>query len=109
MPVNELFKGVASLINQRDQTDSRTQKALVVIIPAIEQPAWEIEARKVDLQIKKRLFITPKTGKKANRIAIEFTNLNHSVIKDEYITLRNENQSFTDEYQLLTKDFYLKF
>lgn len=80
-----------------------------VIYPALQKSYFEQEIEKCGLSIVRRLFISPKTGYEPNRIVFEFSN--SLVSKDDsFLTIENtERHDFTEEYKMLTKDFYLKF
>jgi tRNA1Val (adenine37-N6)-methyltransferase len=80
-----------------------------VIFPALQKDYFEQELEKSGLSLSKRLFISPKTGYEPNRIIFEFSHKSKSV-EDSFLTIENsERHHFTEEYRLLTKDFYLKF
>lgn len=54
-------------------------------------------------------FVRPKKSKAINRVLAEisFSNISGNTINE--LCIRNEDNSFTDEYKELTKDFYIHF
>jgi tRNA1Val (adenine37-N6)-methyltransferase len=80
-----------------------------IIYPALQKDFFVQELEKSGLLLVKRLFIAPKTGYEANRIIFEFAHSSVD-ITDSHIAIENtERHDFTEEYRLLTKEFYLKF
>lgn len=53
-------------------------------------------------------LIASREGKEPNRVLLEFTKQKNKA-KQAVLCLRNSDNSYTDEYKLLTHDFYLKF
>jgi len=56
----------------------------------------------------KRVVVTGKEKQPPKRLLLEFSNEKKSFSESE-LTIRNLDDSFTDEYKHLTKDFYLAF
>lgn len=57
----------------------------------------------------RQLFVFPKQGKPVNRVLMEFTNTNQSVMDARELVIRLENNEYTSEYKNLTSEFYLNF
>lgn len=65
-------------------------------------------ANKHQLFIEKICDIFPKSSKKANRFMVLFSLENTNTI-NHTLTIYNEDNTYTDSYKELTKEFYLKF
>lgn len=79
-----------------------------VILPYSEREKFIILALIENLYCKKELVIFPKKPKEAKRIILGFSKEKQKVWKSE-MTIRKADNSYTDEYISLTKDFYLNF
>ena len=80
-----------------------------IIYPALQKEFFEQELENSGLSLIKRFFISPKTGYEPNRIIFEIAHSSFNVT-DAFIVIENaERHDFTEDYRLLTKDFYLKF
>jgi tRNA1Val (adenine37-N6)-methyltransferase len=53
--------------------------------------------------------VYPKKSKAASRVLIEFTKLNSGKKKEVELVIYEENNQYTADYKLFTKDFYLRF
>lgn len=56
-----------------------------------------------------KLIIYPIPNKPANRIILEFSQNRSTHPTEEELSIRDESGNFTDQYKILTKDFYLNF
>ena len=65
-------------------------------------------ANKHQLFMEKICDIFPKSSKKANRFMVLFSLEKGNVINNS-LTIYNEDNTYTDSYKELTKEFYLKF
>ncbi len=97
----ELIKAAKSLLTQNGRFS--------VILPYKSGSLFKEFARKMELFCTRQLTIYPIAGKNPNRIIMEFSLLNHAVPDENKITIRNADQSYTQNYINLTKDFYIKF
>ena len=59
--------------------------------------------------INKITFVRPKKSKEINRVLAEISFSDNIKINTDELCIRNEDNSFTDQYKELTKDFYLRF
>lgn len=97
----DLFEAIKRLLHKNGLAS--------IIYPALQKEFFENELKKSNLSIVKRLYISPKTGYEPNRIIFEIA-YSSSNVTDAFIIIENtERHDFTEEYRMLTKDFYLKF
>ncbi|RIJ49813.1 tRNA1(Val) (adenine(37)-N6)-methyltransferase [Maribellus luteus] len=80
--------------------------ALILPIVALEEILYWATENSLWLCRKTEIF--PKTGKKVNRVLLEFGK-KETVLNEDCLTIYNSDGSFTEEYVALTRDFYLKF
>ena len=104
-------------------TDTLTQEALLygvsrlltaegsfyVILPFSEYGSFADKALKESLYINKKLNIIPKQNKPANRILLRFSKHKTLLKQESSLTIRNSDNSFTQDYKSVTKDYYLDF
>lgn len=101
LSLSDLFVAIKRLLQENGLA--------AIIYPALQKEYFEQELKNSGLSIVKRLFISPKTGYEPNRIIFEFSHKSGGV-EDSFLTIENSlRHDFTEEYRLLTKDFYLKF
>ena len=80
-----------------------------LILPAEEAKVFQENAKTDNLFLIRQLLIRSKPGPNPKRIAMEFSfSFPGSGITEEII-IRREDNSFTEAYRDLTKDFYLYF
>ena len=81
-----------------------------LILPKTEGENFIIEAKKSFLYCNKLTRVIPKPGKECIRLLMEFQ-LFAMPLKENTLTIETGKSpnDFTEEYILLTKDFYLKF
>lgn len=77
-----------------------------IILPYTESKSFINLARIENLYLTKQLLIKPKKDKVANRILMEFSFTKTQVLENE-IYLREVDNSFSDEYKKLSKEYYL--
>lgn len=101
LPLKDLFKGVAELLSINGK--------FCLILP------YEEKTNAITLAQNKKLFcnnilnIKPTTDKQPKRILLEFSNQQNK-LKENIIAIEHQQRhEYTDEYKLLTKDFYLAF
>jgi tRNA1Val (adenine37-N6)-methyltransferase len=80
-----------------------------VILPLPESSLFESVMRHRDFAPSRKLLIYPKPGKPANRILMQFEFGSIEQAEEESIYIRSDENSYTDAYKELTKDFYLAF
>jgi tRNA1Val (adenine37-N6)-methyltransferase len=80
-----------------------------VILPIPESRLYESVMENKRFAPSRRSLIYPKPGKPANRILMQFEVGSLEQVKEESIYIRSNENSFSDEYKKLTKDFYLAF
>jgi tRNA1Val (adenine37-N6)-methyltransferase len=98
---SDLIKSIRRLLNQ----DGR----FCVILPDSEISEFKIQAANFGFYTAKQLQIIPKKGKPANRVIAAFSMLSVGGPAIDELTIRDENNAFTQAYINLTKEFYLKF
>ncbi len=77
-----------------------------LILPFTESKSFINLARLENIYLNKQLLIKPKKSKQANRILMEFSFSKTTLEKDE-IYLRKADNSFSDKYKNMSKDYYL--
>lgn len=83
--------------------------AFSVIIPATDEEGFRSQALAYGLVEHRRLIVYPKRSKPANRILIEYNLTDTQRFEESTLVIRTENNDFTNDYRLFTKDFYLHF
>ena len=96
----DLIKGVTRIL-------SRDGK-FCLILPAMDATTFQSDASEHDLFLARQLEVKSKPGSKPKRIAMEFSFSPPGPVITEEIIIRREDNSFTDAYRELTKDFYLQ-
>jgi tRNA1Val (adenine37-N6)-methyltransferase len=79
------------------------------IIPAKEGEYFCKMAAGKGLHASMKKWVQPRKSKKANRVLLELRAVHCGPAEETTLAIRNEDDSFTAEYQGFTKDFYLKF
>ncbi|MBK6963468.1 MAG: methyltransferase [Bacteroidales bacterium] len=79
-----------------------------LILPCNESAVFKTEASKSGLQLTAEILVVPKEGKSANRALLEFSKLKQPV-RHSTLMIRNANGEYTEEYKMLTSQFYLNF
>jgi tRNA1Val (adenine37-N6)-methyltransferase len=87
----------------------KTEGRLSVIIPYIRIARFTEIAGRYRLFLSKQINIIPKPSKPANLAILEFGKSVPDMIKTEYLSIRNDDNTFTNEYRNLTAEFYLNF
>jgi tRNA1Val (adenine37-N6)-methyltransferase len=78
-----------------------------LILPAEDATSFREYAKIHNLFMIRQLQVKSKSGSKPKRIAMEFSFTPPGDIISEEIIIRMEDNSFTEAYRELTKDFYL--
>lgn len=100
LPFPELISCSASLLNENGRL------ALILPVEAFDEIQHWTEINK--LWLYRKTNIIPKTGKKVNRVMLELGK-KETVLVEDCLTMYNSDGSFTEEYVMLTREFYLKF
>jgi len=80
--------------------------SFAVILPSIHEEVMENLCLQNHLFCYRKLRILPKEMKNANRVLLQFKRKKETLCQ-ESLTIRNANNTYTDAYIGLTKDFYL--
>ncbi len=97
----ELIKGSIQLLNP--------QGKLAVVMPYVEGNIFIALAAKAGLYCNRKLNISTKKSKPVKRLLLEFSRSKEKLDEQNLFVENSTLNSFTSEYQALTKDFYLKF
>lgn len=100
LTTSELLKGVEVLLKPVGR--------LCLILPYTEGTKFVGEAKKAGLFLERLLQVKSNPNKPVHRLVMEFGRLPGKPEELE-LTIRNEDQGYTNEYVNLTKDFYLNF
>lgn len=96
----ELIHGIDFLLNKNGSA--------FIAIPDFNYPLLMNEAEKHHLFVNNKTDVISIAGKAAYLSLIELSH-KAAIVKETTLTISNPNNSFTNEYIALTKDFYLKF
>ena len=103
LPFSTLIAESARLLNPNG--------TLAVIVPCEAEETLQALAADEGLQCTQRCYVHPKPGRPAKRVMIAWANgqslSTESTERTEMITLEDEHGSRSNEYQQLTRDFYL--
>jgi tRNA1Val (adenine37-N6)-methyltransferase len=80
-----------------------------LILPFSQQENSDQYAEKNSFYKTRILKIIPKPKKPANRILLEFQLNASRPVREKTLLIRDENNNYTPEYKILTKEFYLNF
>ena len=97
----ELFTGIKKLLSGTG--------SLYIIVPSDYIQAIEFTAKENNLFPIRQLIVTPKQDKNPNRVIMEFSFVPAGYVKTEKVTIRMHDNSFTEDYREMTKEFYLDF
>ena len=95
---NEVVEGVFSIMD--------AEGSFCLILPFAGQEFFEKTAAAGALHKTRQLNIIPVEGKKPNRVLSEWR-FRSSYPEEDTLTIRNKDQSYTEEYKELTLGFYL--
>ena len=79
-----------------------------IILPFNESRIFKNKASENLLFCNESVFIKPKTNKSVNRVIMNFS-FHKTTAVQKNLTIRNNNNTYTQEYIELTKKFYLNF
>jgi tRNA1Val (adenine37-N6)-methyltransferase len=97
------------LINGIDKILTPTGR-FVAIFPYIEANVFVAKAAVKNLFCNKKMNVKPNSEKPVKRILLEFSRTKQNLTENTIIIENiGERHNYTNEYKMLTKDFYLKF
>ncbi len=111
----KIKKGLARHTNTLSYSDLLSAVKLLLkpngrfalVLPSIEAVTFKKEAENQGFYLQKELKIIPIEGKESNRINMQLVVNQVDNIDAESFVLRNQDHSFTKEYKVFLKDFYL--
>ncbi len=101
LTLEELFIGVSGTLNKRGMFS--------MILPYDQKSKCQKLATDSGLFPQRILNVRPKPGHDFIRVLMEFSFTQNKNFEDELIIEMNKRHSYSEEYKVLTKDFYLKF
>jgi tRNA1Val (adenine37-N6)-methyltransferase len=96
---HDLVSGVADIIDCSGR--------FCLILPAGDATSFQKDAGDYSLYLQRQLIVLSKSAKKPERIAMEFSFSPPGPVTTDEIIIRREDNTFTEAYRELTKDFYL--
>jgi len=96
----ELLSGVDRLLTSSGR--------FCLILPYVDSQIFVVNAALYNLYCTRKVNVKPLHQKKINRVIMEFSQQRNKIIEND-IVIRNELDNYTEEYKLLTRDFYLNF
>ena len=100
MDAEKLIKKLQSLIDPSGH--------LWVIIPEQSFSEWNSHFEKNGIRVQKKINIKSKYSKEPHRVIVCFGKTTHINVEESTFVIRNEDNSYTNEYIELTKDFHSK-
>ena len=80
-----------------------------VVLPYYESRLFIKEAENAGLYLQKEFLISPIEGKEPNRVNMQFRLSKNDDVVTELFTIRNKDYSYTEQYKLFLRDYYLDF
>lgn len=99
LSAKELFDGVNKLLSK--------EGIFSVIIPTEYADLYEREAAQFDLFINESVKIKPTPEKPVKRLILSFSRKKNDVSETEFVIENGGRHIYSDEYKMLTKDYYL--
>jgi len=96
----DLLNGVIKLLSP--------QGRFCAVFPYAEGNVFIAQAANYGLYCNKKLYVQSKPEKSILRILVDFSFEKRRLTEDN-LSIHREDSEYTDEYKLLTKDFYLAF
>lgn len=101
LSIDDLFNAVYQLLDVKGK--------FCAVVPADNYENYITQARKYNLNCNKVLWIKPTPSKLVKRALIEFS-FEGTTCNEAYLIVEDKGRhQYSDQYKLLTKDFYLKF
>ncbi len=101
LPPEELLAGVRSTLTINGN--------FLVIAPADQEDFWLETAEKEKLFCRRLMRVLPKPGVKPKRIILGFSPAEGNLIFEELTIETGSRHQFTQEYKMVTRDYYLHF
>ena len=101
LKASDLLTGVISILSSNGK--------FCLILPAEDAATFIDHAKAHHLFLTRQLLVISKPGFPPKRIAMEFSLSPPGNICNEELIIRREDNSFTEDYRELTKDFYIEF
>jgi tRNA1Val (adenine37-N6)-methyltransferase len=98
LPPEELLSGIDRILSPEGR--------FCIILPSIGSSHFITEAALHNLYCCRKTNVKPTPKKKISRALMEFSRIRCKILETE-LTLRTDDQNYTEDYKLLTKDFYL--
>jgi len=83
------------------------QGKIALILPISEAENFIQEAEQWQFYLERKIEIKPKPEKEANRLILSFGNQVPKTLITESLTIRNNDDSYSEAYKKLTEDFYI--
>jgi tRNA1(Val) A37 N6-methylase TrmN6 len=77
-----------------------------LVLPPVEMMNFERLANLRGLQKRRQLLVRPVNSRPVNRILAEFSRYHSINPESKEIIIRNTDNSFTKDHNILTRDFY---
>lgn len=101
LSLSDIFTGSAGLLSARGR--------LSMIIPAEGYARAAEEAGQAGLHPARILYVHPLPNAEPKRICIEFSRKEQALVTEKMVLETGERHAWTENYRLLTRDFYLAF
>ena len=98
---DDLICGVENILTEKGK--------FCAIFPYIEANIFIAKAAAVNLFCNKKTNVKTKPEKPVKRILLEFSRTKQKLLETTVCIENSERHAYTNEYKMLTKDFYLKF
>jgi len=85
----------------------KTRGTCSFIIPASEEINFQKIATGNNLYLLRKKLVYPKKAKNENRVLLEYSQIDSGPVEESFLIIRNEDNSFTQEYIDYTMEFYL--
>ena len=97
---DELLTGISRLLAYNGSA--------AIVLPVFNLETFEAIAVQYNLFVTQLTEVTAVSGKPPYLVLLQLKRNKRSYLKD-CITIQDATGNFTDDYKILTKDFYLKF
>ncbi len=101
LPYQDLIRGIRKIIAGSGK--------YCIIVPESDAAFINDLSTENGFHCVRQLTIYPKQSKPPSRVIMEFSTSKPDAVKKEIIIVRNDDNSYSTEYKLVTKDFYLEF
>ncbi len=97
LPFDILAIGVSQLLNPQGKS--------AFILPVSESSLFKEKMQQAGLYCNRQTWVSHTSKHKPVRLLMEFS-FNDKVLQENYLTIRDEEQQFTNNYRKLTQDFH---